>query len=143
MSPCGVFLLNKPVGVRSTACVAALRRNLGKKTKVGHGGALDSTAEGLMVLLAGGATRANDLVTGLPKLYGVEFRLERDPRDFSGEITFSGPVPKNPGDKISGWRGLGTRSDSPIFPPYGSGTKPMKLQIGKSPEIRQTVLSLQ
>ena len=143
MSPCGVFLLNKPVGVRSTACVAALRRNLGKKTKVGHGGALDSTAEGLMVLLAGGATRANDLVTGLPKLYGVEFRLgeERSTEDFSGEITFSGPVPKNPGDKISrllpGF--LGTRLQTPpdISAVWVGGRRAHEIaRSGESPEIR-------
>ncbi len=54
MTLCGVLLLDKPEGIRSTACVAALRRRLGKGVKVGHGGTLDSTAEGLLVLLVGG-----------------------------------------------------------------------------------------
>ncbi len=143
MSPCGVFLLNKPVGVRSSVCAAALKRRLGRKVKVGHGGALDSTAQGLMILLAGTATRVNDLVTGLPKLYEVEFRLgeERSTEDFSGEITFSGPVPENPGEKIEFFltRFLGTRLQTPpdISAVWVKGRRAHEIaRSGERPDIR-------
>jgi len=94
---CGLLLLNKPEGVRSTVCVAALRRALPGRQKVGHGGTLDSTAKGLLILLVGGATRASELVMGLPKIYDVEIRLgeERSTDDYSGEVSFSGPVPQD------------------------------------------------
>lgn len=117
MTLCGVLLLDKPAGIRSTACVAALRRRLGKGTKVGHGGTLDSTAEGLLVLLVGGATRTSDLVMGLPKVYHVRFRLgeERSTDDFSGETVFSGPVPPDAAGRINALLPsfLGTRLQTP------------------------------
>jgi|LSQX01.3.fsa_nt_gb tRNA pseudouridine(55) synthase len=103
MTLCGVLLLDKPAGIRSTACVTILRKRLPKKVKVGHGGTLDSTAEGLLVLLVGGATRTSDLVMGLRKIYDVRFRLgeERSTDDFSGETVFSGPVPSDSGSRIA------------------------------------------
>ena len=93
--PCGLLLLDKPRGIRSSVCVSILRRRLGKTVKVGHGGTLDSTAQGLLVLLAGGATRASALVMDLPKTYDVMFRLgeERSTGDSTGDVVFSGPVP--------------------------------------------------
>ncbi len=96
--PCGLLLLDKPRGIRSSVCVAVLRRRLGKSVKVGHGGTLDSTARGLLVLLAGGATRASAMVMDLPKTYDVMFRLgeERSTGDSTGEVVFSGPVPSCP-----------------------------------------------
>lgn len=143
MSLCGVFLLNKPVGIRSSVCVAALKRQLGRKVKVGHGGALDSTAEGLMVLLVGGATRANDLVTGLSKEYCVRFRLgeERSTEDFSGEVTFSGPVPLNPEKKIELIlpRFLGARLQTPpdISAVWIKGRRAHEIaRSGERPEIK-------
>ncbi len=100
--PCGLLLLDKPRGIRSSVCVAILRRRLGKTVKVGHGGTLDSTAQGLLVLLSGGATRASALVMDLPKTYDVMFRLgeERSTGDSTGEVVFSGPVPDSPIDLI-------------------------------------------
>ena len=96
--PCGLLLLDKPRGIRSSVCVAILRRRLGRTVKVGHGGTLDSTAQGLLVLLAGGATRASALVMDLPKTYDVIFRLgeERSTGDTTGDVVFSGPVPALP-----------------------------------------------
>ena len=117
MTLCGVLLLDKPEGIRSTVCVAALRRRLGKGVKVGHGGTLDSTAEGLLVLLVGGATRTSDLVMGLPKVYDVRFRLgeERSTDDFSGDTVFSGPVPPDAAGRTASLLPsfLGTRLQTP------------------------------
>ena len=58
----GLLLLNKPRGLRSAQCVSAFRHKLPQKIKVGHGGTLDSTADGLLVLLAGAATRLSNYV---------------------------------------------------------------------------------
>lgn len=94
---CGLLLVDKPRGIRSTSCVTLLRRHLGKSVKVGHGGTLDSTAEGLLVLLAGTATRTSDTVMALPKVYHAEIRFgeERSTDDASGEVLLSGPVPSD------------------------------------------------
>jgi len=61
---------------------------LGKNFKVGHAGTLDSTAEGLLVILFGNMTKASSFIMGLPKVYEVEAQLgyETDTLDFSGEI---------------------------------------------------------
>lgn len=142
MSPCGIFLLAKPVGIRSSACVAALKRSLGRGVRVGHGGALDSTAQGLMVLLTGTATRVNDLVTGLPKLYEVEFRLgeERSTEDFSGETTFTGPVPANAteliGDFIPSLLGARLQTPPDISAVWVKGKRAHEIaRSGEKPEI--------
>ena len=115
--PCGLLLLDKPRGIRSSVCVAILRRRLGRTVKVGHGGTLDSTAQGLLVLLAGGATRASALVMDLPKTYDVMFRLgeERSTGDSTGEVVFSGPVPSCPAGLIENFLPsfYGTRLQTP------------------------------
>lgn len=89
MSLTGLLPLNKPVGVRSSACVETVRRILGRKIKVGHGGTLDSTASGLLVLLIGPATRLSSYIMEMPKRYRVVIQLgcETTTDDFSGEIT--------------------------------------------------------
>lgn len=88
MSLTGLLPLNKPVGIRSTACVEAVRRALGGKIKVGHGGTLDSTASGLLVLLIGHATRLSGYIMSMPKLYEVVVQLgsETTTDDASGTV---------------------------------------------------------
>lgn len=100
--PCGLLLVNKPRAVRSAACVSLLRGHLGRGVKVGHGGTLDSTAEGLLVLLVGAATRASDIVMALPKTYdaAIRFGEERSTDDASGDVLHSWPVPADIGDRI-------------------------------------------
>lgn len=65
----GFLLLDKPAGLRSTDCVSAIKRALGRGFKVGHAGTLDSTARGLLVILIGKATRLCRYVMDLPKQY--------------------------------------------------------------------------
>lgn len=93
--PGGILLINKPAGVRSSVCCAIAKRRLNNRYKIGHGGTLDSTAEGLLILLVGGATRASDFVMSLPKVYDAFFFLgeERSTDDYTGDIVFSGNVP--------------------------------------------------
>ncbi len=65
----GFLLVDKPLGLRSTDCVSAIKRALGRGYKVGHAGTLDSTAMGLLVVLIGRATRLCRYVMDLPKTY--------------------------------------------------------------------------
>ena len=51
--PNGLLLTDKPEGVRSTDCVARVRRAFGRGTRIGHAGTLNSTASGLLVVLIG------------------------------------------------------------------------------------------
>ena len=82
-----LVLINKPIGIRSTQCVASVRKSLGG-LKVGHAGTLDSTACGLLILLTGNTTRLCEYVMSLPKIYRVviQFGIETDTCDYSGEI---------------------------------------------------------
>lgn len=89
----GLLLLNKPRGLRSAQCVSAFRHKLPQKIKVGHGGTLDSTADGLLVLLAGAATRLSNYVMMLPKEYMVTIQLgtTTDTLDYDGTVTATYP----------------------------------------------------
>ncbi|MDO4988443.1 MAG: tRNA pseudouridine(55) synthase TruB [Synergistes sp.] len=89
MSISGILPINKPEGMRSTYCVQKVRGILGKKTKTGHGGTLDSTASGLLLLLIGQATRLSNFVMSMPKCYEAEvtFGTETSTDDASGDIT--------------------------------------------------------
>lgn len=81
-----LVLINKPVGLRSTKCVSIAKKKLG--VKVGHAGTLDSTASGLLILLAGHTTRLCEFVMSLPKVYRtvIQFGAETDTYDYSGNV---------------------------------------------------------
>lgn len=88
----GFLALDKPRGARSTWCVERVRRILGRDAKVGHGGTLDSSASGLLVILLGGATRLSNLVMQMPKTYSAKIALgaETTTCDATGETTARG-----------------------------------------------------
>ena len=96
MTP-GIYLVHKPAGQTSFALVQAfmeevrasgLRRD---KLPACHGGALDPFAEGLLLILAGQATRLMDLLHPVPKTYVAEIAWgsETDSGDFLGQMTKS------------------------------------------------------
>lgn len=93
MSLSGILPLNKPAGLRSTYCVQRVRGILGKKIKTGHGGTLDSTASGLLLVLVGQATRLSNFVMEMPKRYEAEiaFGAATSTDDMSGEVTARAP----------------------------------------------------
>jgi tRNA pseudouridine55 synthase len=76
--------------------VAAVRRSLPRGTKVGHAGTLDPFATGLLLILIGGATRAQRFLIGLPKTYRAVARLgwTSDTGDRDGELTPTGCLPE-------------------------------------------------
>jgi tRNA pseudouridine55 synthase len=92
--PCGVVLYDKPAGVTSHDVVAETRRRLGG-AKIGHAGTLDPFATGLLLILAGRATRVQRFLMALPKCYlaTARFGARSTTGDPEGEITETGVVP--------------------------------------------------
>ena len=137
-----LVLINKPAGLRSTNCVAIVRKSLGG-AKVGHAGTLDSTASGLLILLAGQATRLCEYVMSLPKVYRVviQFGQETDTADYSGEVTSS------PGfaqldvnllnDSLYKFLGMRLQSPPPVSAVKIDGVPAYKLaRSGQDPEMK-------
>lgn len=104
-----ILPLNKPIGLRSTECVHRVGKLVGNGIKVGHGGTLDSTAEGLLILLTGGATRLSRLIMSLPKTYEVCVRLGvgTSTDDASGEVIAERP-----------WNHVSTEMIDALLPGY-------------------------
>jgi tRNA pseudouridine55 synthase len=93
----GVLLADKPAGVTSHDVVAAERRRLDRKAKVGHAGTLDPFATGLLLILVGRATRVQRFLMALPKRYETVARLgfTSTTGDVEGEIA-PGRIPDEP-----------------------------------------------
>jgi len=96
----GFYNIHKPPGPTSHDMVAAVRRMLPRRTKVGHTGTLDPFASGVLVVCVGPATRLADRVQRLPKRYWAEVTLGAisTTDDPQGQITRS-RVSTPPGDE--------------------------------------------
>lgn len=87
-----ILLIDKPAGMSSFGVVARVRRILsqkaGKRVKVGHTGTLDPFATGLLILLAGKATKKSNEFLKLDKEYEAVVRLgaKSSTGDIEGEI---------------------------------------------------------
>ncbi len=94
-TPSGMILFDKPQGWTSHDGAEAFRRMLGRGAKVGHCGALDPLATGLLILLVGRATRLQARMQGLGKLYSGLIRLgvTTDTGDITGKVLENRPVP--------------------------------------------------
>lgn len=78
----GFLLINKPKNITSYACVAKIKKLLGKKAKIGHAGTLDLLASGLLIIgIDRAATRYLADVMKLDKVYVATGKL--------GELTSS------------------------------------------------------
>lgn len=84
----GVLAIDKPGGVTSHDVVQWARRALGERA-VGHAGTLDPMATGVLVLLAGEATKLSAHLTAQSKVYEatVRFGEETDSLDADGVVT--------------------------------------------------------
>lgn len=82
----GVVVINKEKGFTSFDVVAVVRKTLGIK-KVGHTGTLDPNATGVLPVLIGSATKAQDILPDHDKAYEARFRLglKTDTLDIWGE----------------------------------------------------------
>ena len=96
--PAGDYLLvcDKSAGITSHDVVASVRRELPRRTKVGHAGTLDPFATGVLLVLVGRATRAQRFLMALPKRYEVvaRFGATSTTGDPEGEIRETGVVPE-------------------------------------------------
>ena len=90
----GVLLIDKEPGWTSHDVVARARRLTGQR-RIGHTGALDPMATGLLVLCLGRATRLVEYMMPGEKAYEGEIALgqETDTDDAEGRPTRSAPVP--------------------------------------------------
>ncbi len=99
----GIHLVHKPVGASSFDMVRRFKHDAyeagQKKLALGHGGTLDPFAHGLLLVLAGQATRLMELMHPLPKTYeaDVAWGVETDTCDplglevMRGEAAFLTP----------------------------------------------------
>ena len=94
----GVVLVDKPAGRTSHDIVAAIRRDLPGRRRVGHAGTLDPFATGLLIVLVGRATRAQRFFMALPKTYRAtaRFGAVSSTGDPEGEITDTGRLAPDP-----------------------------------------------
>ncbi|HXZ98974.1 MAG TPA: tRNA pseudouridine(55) synthase TruB [Candidatus Binatia bacterium] len=85
---CGVLPLDKQPGQTSFACVQEVRRIL-RERKVGHAGTLDPSAQGLLPILVGPATRLVDHLHQQLKRYRCTVRLgaRSDTLDSEGRVS--------------------------------------------------------
>ena len=101
-----IIFVDKPSGMSSFGAVARVRRLLsereGHKVKVGHTGTLDPFATGLLILLAGKATKKAPELTKLDKVYEATIRLgaTSSTGDPEGEITITDKKPEISCEKI-------------------------------------------
>lgn len=83
----GVIVVNKPMDYTSFDVIAVMRGLLGQR-KIGHCGTLDPNATGVLPLLLGNATKAQDIVPNHDKEYiaGFKLGLTSDTLDIWGKI---------------------------------------------------------
>jgi len=86
--------VDKPAGISSHDVVVAARRAFAQP-RVGHAGTLDPFATGLLVLLAGRATRLARFLPDEPKVYEalVRFGAETGTEDPQGVVLREAPLP--------------------------------------------------
>ncbi len=89
----GIFLVDKPTGISSAKCLSFIKKNL-KIEKIGHAGTLDPLASGLLVCLAGKATRVASYAEGGAKCYSgeIKFGITTTTDDICGETISSKEV---------------------------------------------------
>lgn len=90
-APSGFLNVLKPPGMTSHDVVARVRRNLPRKTKVGHLGTLDPAATGVLPVAVGSATKLIPLVPNLGDqmkayLAEIELGVSTDSDDLEGEV---------------------------------------------------------
>ncbi len=83
----GVIVIDKPAGFTSFDVIAVTRRLTGQR-KTGHTGTLDPNATGVLPVLLGNATKAQDLIVNHDKAYAASFRLglQTDTLDIWGTV---------------------------------------------------------
>ncbi|MDR2780453.1 MAG: tRNA pseudouridine(55) synthase TruB, partial [Synergistaceae bacterium] len=138
----GLLPIDKPLGLRSSQCVELVKKLTGGGAKVGHGGTLDSSASGMLVLLLGGATRASGYVMLMPKTYSAVVRLgaETTTCDYTGHITrlkdFRGVKESDIDEIVPSFIGWRMQTPPEISAVHVNGRRAHKIsRAGGKPEI--------
>lgn len=92
----GVVVINKEQQFTSFDVVAVVRKTLGTK-KVGHCGTLDPNATGVLPILLGNATKAQDIIPNHDKSYVADFKLGLT----SNTLDIWGEVAQENGDPVT------------------------------------------
>ena len=81
-----ILILNKPKNISSFSYIQKIRKEENIK-KIGHAGTLDPLAEGMMIVMANGATKFSDYLMKKDKTYLVEMEVgyETDTLDLEGK----------------------------------------------------------
>jgi len=97
----GILLIDKREDETSIAVVERVRKAL-KVRKIGHGGALDPFASGLLLILLGKGTKLFPFLLEYPKEYLFTLRLgiETDTLDCKGRVIDEKPIPSIDKDDI-------------------------------------------
>jgi len=91
--PCGFLVVDKPAGITSHGCVAAVRRAYGLR-RVGHGGTLDPAVTGVLPMAIGPATRLLPYLGGAKAYLGVvQLGLRSSSDDLDGTVLDRQPLP--------------------------------------------------
>ena len=82
----GIIVINKPEGYTSFDVVSVMKKLFSQK-KVGHAGTLDPIATGVLPILLGSATKAQDMFPNSDEEYIAEFKLgiTTDTLDITGK----------------------------------------------------------
>jgi tRNA pseudouridine55 synthase len=71
----GILILDKPLHMTSAGAVNRVKRMLPRGVKIGHAGALDPLATGVLLLLLGNATKSCETLMNQPKCYEATIKL--------------------------------------------------------------------
>ena len=87
----GVIVIDKPADYTSFDVIAVVRKLTGQR-RTGHTGTLDPNATGVLPVLLGSATKAQDLIPNHDKDYVADFRLglSTDTLDIWGKVLSEG-----------------------------------------------------
>lgn len=84
----GIINLYKPVGISSAKALYRVRKITGQR-KSGHAGTLDPSAEGVLLLCLGRATKLVEQLMELPKVYRASARLDVTSESFDADRPLS------------------------------------------------------
>jgi tRNA pseudouridine55 synthase len=144
----GILNLNKPKGITSHDVVNIVRRVSGIR-KVGHAGALDPMATGVLLACVGKATRLAEYLTRSEKGYlaTVQLGVETDTHDADGKVIKTSSVSLERSDveaALNDFRGL-IEQVPPMYSAIKQGGKPLyklaRQGITVERESRQATIS--
>ena len=84
----GIINVNKPKGITSYDVIRFIKREFNFKGKIGHAGTLDPSAEGVLIILIGKATKLSSRLMKFEKEYisMMKLGIKTDTDDIDGKV---------------------------------------------------------